>query len=286
MARWVELVTVPTDPIPDGKIAFSKDVGFQAKSIAIDNLTGYWLYLPEAQSFIPPWWIGVVRNPVHSTDYSYVQWKSPFGGAQTTPIPGIGANPGFTILLTDYYVPYNSGSLLPGAPGSGPGPLPVIVTNPCCDMDAGYCEPNNDVTFASGDTVTLTLPQVTTSPPTNSGTNDIDLIRIRGIQRFLRIADRITFDRAGFYEISVLVDGVGVASSNATINLHFIFAGGMTWSEETTIPVGINTVIAQAVTWGVWVEAGTTLRFDLVNHTNDDATVGFDNVQVALLVPG
>lgn len=137
MARWVQQVPVPSDPIPDGAIAVSMNVGFDALSIAIDNLTGYWVYLPEAQAYVPPWWVGVVRNPVHSTNYGYVQWKSPFGGPQTITTSGAVNNPGLTVMFTDYFVPYNSGSLIPtqSTSGSGVAPPPILVTvtNPCCD---------------------------------------------------------------------------------------------------------------------------------------------------------
>jgi hypothetical protein len=138
MARWTAVVAPPADPIPTIAVAFDQDVGFQTQSIAVDNLTGYWLYLPGADSFIPPWWVGVVRNPVHQSDYVYVQWKSPFGGIQTvgtdpnTGLPNF-AGVGIYLMFTDYYVPYSSGSFAGGSSSSAnaavaPPPVNVNVS--------------------------------------------------------------------------------------------------------------------------------------------------------------
>lgn len=121
MARWDQSIAVPSTPIADGTYALSKNIGFPALSIAIDNLTGYWLYIPAANAFIPPWWTGVVVNPVHTTDYAYLQWKSPFGGSQSTSTPNL-PDVAVNVVLVDYYIP--------AAPGSLGGGVPVTTENP------------------------------------------------------------------------------------------------------------------------------------------------------------
>jgi hypothetical protein len=78
---WTEDVqspaSVPVAGLPR-TIATQKNIGFQAQSVFIDNYTTWWLYLKDADIYIPPYWIGVVRNLHHATDWAYAEWRSPF----------------------------------------------------------------------------------------------------------------------------------------------------------------------------------------------------------------
>lgn len=83
MAQWAQIIDGTL--VHDGAL-FTQDVGFQAKAVGVDNYTPYYLYLKDADAFIAPYWVGVIRVLTHTTDYAYVKVQSPFG-PQTPPPP-------------------------------------------------------------------------------------------------------------------------------------------------------------------------------------------------------
>lgn len=108
MATWTENIDTPV--VPSG-IAVSKNIGFQAHSVIIDNFTTYWLYLKDADVYVPPYWIGVIRNLLHATDYAIAEWKSPFTTTQTP--AGIESFFAHFVWVSDV-LPPAGGSLLDG----------------------------------------------------------------------------------------------------------------------------------------------------------------------------
>ena len=85
MTSWTENIQSPQGVPPTGlpvSDAVRKNIGFQAQSVVIDNYTTWWLYLKEPDIHIPPYWIGVVRNLAHQTDWAYAEWHSPFTDIQ------------------------------------------------------------------------------------------------------------------------------------------------------------------------------------------------------------
>lgn len=78
MAFHEEQIPAPSGLVPNGNIAIAKGVGFQPQSVLIDNYTAYWLYIPDANSYIAPFYTGTVKPLRHSTDYVQIQYKSPF----------------------------------------------------------------------------------------------------------------------------------------------------------------------------------------------------------------
>lgn len=113
MAQWSQVI--PGASVVDQAL-FSTQVGFNAKSVLIDNYTPYYLYFKDADSYISPYWIGAVRNLIHTTDWAYCQVVSPFG-AQGTPVgvnqfihlvwtdADVGASPGLSITGSSPVVP-------------------------------------------------------------------------------------------------------------------------------------------------------------------------------------
>jgi|SRR6516162_6796066 hypothetical protein len=85
MPYWTENVPTPAS-VPVGglptSVAVDKNVGFQSHSVIVDNYTTWWLWLPDPDVYIPPYWVGVIRNLQHQTDFVYAQWKSPFASVQ------------------------------------------------------------------------------------------------------------------------------------------------------------------------------------------------------------
>lgn len=139
-----ETITAPAPGVKNFTEAFNEDIGFPTLSIAVDNFTGYWLYLPGAANpYIPPFWVGVVRNVIHATTRQPVQWASPFTATQTPLIPGSFVN----VTFTNYILPYAPGSLAgtppdPIGPPVGPPPInitfdPTILIDGICDCIGG-----------------------------------------------------------------------------------------------------------------------------------------------------
>lgn len=122
-----ETVPALVGPVQNNTDAFNKDIGFDTLSIAIDNFTGYWLYVEGAANpYIPPFFVGVIRNVLHANTHPKITWASPFGSSQS-PVQ-IGSF--FNATFTNYILPYAPGSLagLPTNPPGTPGPPPIYVT--------------------------------------------------------------------------------------------------------------------------------------------------------------
>lgn len=85
MPNWTENVPTPTGVPVTGlpiSVAVDKNIGFQSHSVIVDNYTTWWLWLKDPDVYIPPYWVGVIRNLEHQTDYAYAQWQSPFANPQ------------------------------------------------------------------------------------------------------------------------------------------------------------------------------------------------------------
>lgn len=120
------------DNVPPGQ-AYSKDVGFDALAVIVDNYTGYWLYFPDADAYVAPYYIGVILNLDHATTRGAFILKSPFTG--TAPQSPTGTSYFVHLVWSQLPLGASSGSLF-NAAGSGPTPpQPVVVTNQCCDVD-------------------------------------------------------------------------------------------------------------------------------------------------------
>lgn len=78
MAQWNSTIPLTTGA-PVIPVILDQNVGFQARSVLVDNYTAYWLYIRTADSFIPPYWIGAILQLTHQTDWVYIELKTPFG---------------------------------------------------------------------------------------------------------------------------------------------------------------------------------------------------------------
>lgn len=117
MAVWAQII--PGASVIDGAI-FTQDVGFQGHAVGIDNYTPYYLYLKDADAYIAPYWVGVIRVLSHATDYAYVKVASPFGAQ--APV-----GPSYFIHLTwtdSREIQQTPGNSIAGSIGSPP----VVVT--------------------------------------------------------------------------------------------------------------------------------------------------------------
>lgn len=111
---------------PGGVDIFNQNVGFQATAVKVDNYSSYWIFFPNADSFVPPFWAGTILLLRHTTDIQETILKSPDANANPQPF----TSPSFFLHLewtnaTD--VSFNPGlSVAPQAPIP---PAHVIVDN-------------------------------------------------------------------------------------------------------------------------------------------------------------
>lgn len=120
MAQWTQIIEGVN--VVD-LASFSQDVGFQPKSVGVDNYTPYYLYFKDSDSYIAPYWVGAIRSLIHTTDYGYCQVKSPFGAQGVPP----GTNSFIHLIWTDVEVPSTPGTSIAGAGGSAVPPSTVTV---------------------------------------------------------------------------------------------------------------------------------------------------------------
>lgn len=107
MAYWQKTIPAPTDlSIPP----ISENIGFNPKSVVVDNFTPYWLYIPSTNGYIAPWTTDVVRGFLHATEYPTIIWQSPFETSQP-----LSADAKFvTFFFTDVSLPASGGILAYG----------------------------------------------------------------------------------------------------------------------------------------------------------------------------
>lgn len=65
---------------------YRKNIGFQAHTVVIDNYTPVWIYVPDANQYVPPYTAGFQVPLFHTTDYGYVTWVAPPGVPNPTPV--------------------------------------------------------------------------------------------------------------------------------------------------------------------------------------------------------
>lgn len=114
-------------------ITYTGDIGFEAHAVIVDNYTGYWLYFPDGDAYVAPYYIGVVIPLAHSTTHAAFILKSPFTG--TAPQSPTGVSYFVHHVWVDAPLGANAGSLVNIGGGGPTPPQPVIVTNQCCDVD-------------------------------------------------------------------------------------------------------------------------------------------------------
>ena len=122
MSAWAQII--PGAQVLDGAI-FTKDVGFQAHAVEIDNYTPYYLYLKDADAYIAPFWVGAIRVLSHTTDYAYVEVASPFG-PQGIPI---GTSYMIHLIWVDSKEVQSSPGTSLGGIGVSGGPVPPVNVN-------------------------------------------------------------------------------------------------------------------------------------------------------------
>jgi len=122
----IDLRTATPSTVP---IIDAKNIGFQASKVYIDNYTSYYFYLRDALAYIPPWWLGAVWKLYHTTDWAYVDLKSPFSATQSP------TDPSYFLRLVwtdEEEVPLSQGSSSLGTSISvniGPPPISVTVNS-------------------------------------------------------------------------------------------------------------------------------------------------------------
>jgi hypothetical protein len=107
---------------PTSGFVVNQDIGFQARAVAIDNYTAYYIFLRDAQAFIAPYWVGAIRVLLHTTTRAYAELLSPF-----TTEPQVPTDPSFfaRFIWTDATdAPFTPGQSIYG--GSGTPPIVVI----------------------------------------------------------------------------------------------------------------------------------------------------------------
>lgn len=72
---------------PTPVVIVTQNVGFQAKAVAVNNYSAFYVYIKDADSYIPPFWGGTVLVLFHTTDYAYAELASPFGDPQVPSDP-------------------------------------------------------------------------------------------------------------------------------------------------------------------------------------------------------
>jgi hypothetical protein len=134
MAQFVTNVLFTTLP-SSFPVLVSQLVGFAKPllSVGIDNYTPYWIYLRDADSYIPPYWVGAIRSLVHTSQYAYAEVKDPFGAPA---VPNI-VDPAYFahFVWTDTAEGYASGSAIGGVANTPTPPIVVTISNPCCPGD-------------------------------------------------------------------------------------------------------------------------------------------------------
>lgn len=102
-----------------------KNIGFQATAVYIYNYTAYWIYLPGAEVYIPPFWADACRFLTHTTDYTYVEIKTPANIEQNPTVSS------YVLRLTWTSEPaiYSEGSNLNPTPPVGADPIvpPLLI---------------------------------------------------------------------------------------------------------------------------------------------------------------
>jgi hypothetical protein len=62
-----------------GSAPVQQSLGYAAQGVIVDNLTSSWLWLDDAQRFVPPWRWGV-NVPLPGATYARLRWLNPPGG--------------------------------------------------------------------------------------------------------------------------------------------------------------------------------------------------------------
>lgn len=149
---------------PTPVIIVSQNVGFQAKAVAVDNYSAYYIYLKDADSYIPPFWGGAVRVLYHTTDFAYAELSSPFGD------PQLPSDPSFfcEFTWTDADSPFTPGGSIAGTSAVIP-PLFVLdvfqvaFETTVVPLTAGIAIPIPATPFAARTSLMLQAPASNTS---------------------------------------------------------------------------------------------------------------------------
>lgn len=94
-------------------LIISENVGFVPLAVAIDNYTAYWIYFPDADAFVPPFWGGVVLGLNHANS-ARAQLLSPLANPQAPVDPSYRLH----TVWSDTPSPFSGGSALAGGPST------------------------------------------------------------------------------------------------------------------------------------------------------------------------
>jgi len=204
----------------DPNTPFSGNIGFNARTVLVDNYTAYWLYFPDADAYVPPFYGGVVLSLIHTTDFGRFSIQSPFVNPQ---VP----------VATSYFVHtvWTDGVLSP-SPG-------VLIEAP------GGGPPATDVTDRPG-----RLLGVISGTVSLSGTSLVDVVDDAG-----RLVGIVSVSGTVDTELPA-----AVALADATLNPTVPGVGsfGMVWNPSAISPRWERQTSNEPTTAGVDERAGTT----------------------------
>jgi hypothetical protein len=145
---------------PTQGVTYSDDIGFNARSVIVDNDTGQWLFDSASRRYVPPGCFGAVLQFPSGSQIANVLWVAPPGVTQPTGIVGSTA----ILIYTEDLLDPSSGIIVGGVAGTGGTAGASVTTGAAAGGASLGAPPAADVLDgqaqrpSAGTTTILTVP--------------------------------------------------------------------------------------------------------------------------------
>lgn len=120
-----------TAPLIDGDYVSTQACGFNPQGVVVDNYSAYYLYLPEGDVYIAPYWVGATYGLQHTSGYGNCIVKSPYTNVQAP------TTTSFFIAFawTDQPLQYSPGQSIQGTSVPSNVPIPPLNVQNTIDVE-------------------------------------------------------------------------------------------------------------------------------------------------------
>jgi hypothetical protein len=138
---------------PTQGVTYSDDIGFNARSVIVDNDTGQWLFDSASRRYVPPGCFGAVLQFPSGSQIANVLWVAPPGVTQPVGIVGSTA----VLIYTEDMLEPSSGVIVTGTATSG-GTAGAGVVSIAPPVVANVLDGNGTLTTQPSTTTLITVP--------------------------------------------------------------------------------------------------------------------------------